>query len=322
MVVTVHREFPDLFFSSNFTGASVVAPVSEVGDFQVYFCPRDNCSSHLLETISLTKDSVYCAFFDLDLENIISELSLLSETKDVKVVIDNNNYDAFPFPFVQDTSSQYSHNKFCIIDKQIVTTGSMNPTVNGDTKNSNNLVIINSSLLAKNYLLEFDELWNLQFGKGDQNINSNFIIDNISVENYFCPEDWCVNKILEQLHSAKHEVRFMIFSFTSDAVGRKLVELNSHNISVEGVLESQQNSKYSEYSYLLNNSVDVLWDKEKGKLHHKVFIIDGETVITGSMNPSKSGDTKNDENMLIIHDKEIASLFLQEYDLIRARAES
>jgi phospholipase D len=51
-------------------------------------------------------------------------------------------------------------------------------------------------------------------------------------------------------------------------------------------------------------------------MHHKVFIIDKEAVVTGSYNPTKSGNTRNDENMLIIHDKEIANQFLEEFDFV------
>ena len=45
-----------------------------------------------------------------------------------------------------------------------------------------------------------------------------------------------------------------------------------------------------------------------------MFIIDNETVVTGSFNPTLSGDTRNDENILIIHDKEIAKEFLEEFE--------
>ena len=49
-------------------------------------------------------------------------------------------------------------------------------------------------------------------------------------------------------------------------------------------------------------------------MHHKVFIIDNRTVITGSFNPTKNGDTRNDENILIIHDEKIAGKYLEEFN--------
>ncbi|MBU0459583.1 MAG: phospholipase, partial [Nanoarchaeota archaeon] len=60
----------------------------------------------------------------------------------------------------------------------------------------------------------------------------------------------------------------------------------------------------------------------KQNMHHKVFIVDSETVITGSFNPSAGGDTRNDENVLIIKDKALAKKFIEEYEYVRAEAES
>ena len=49
-------------------------------------------------------------------------------------------------------------------------------------------------------------------------------------------------------------------------------------------------------------------------MHHKVFIIDNKTVITGSFNPTEGADTRNDENILIMHDKNIAQSFIKEFE--------
>jgi phosphatidylserine/phosphatidylglycerophosphate/cardiolipin synthase-like enzyme len=51
-------------------------------------------------------------------------------------------------------------------------------------------------------------------------------------------------------------------------------------------------------------------------MHHKVFIIDGNTVITGSANPTKNGLTRNDENILVIRSGKIAQQYLAEFKSI------
>ncbi|HLC75483.1 MAG TPA: phospholipase D-like domain-containing protein, partial [Candidatus Nanoarchaeia archaeon] len=43
---------------------------------------------------------------------------------------------------------------------------------------------------------------------------------------------------------------------------------------------------------------------------------DNSTVVTGSMNPTKNGDETNDENVVIIKDKEIAELYLKEFERV------
>ena len=51
----------------------IVREVSEDNNVEprVYFCPRDNCSAHLVELIESSEVGVHCALFDLDLENVI-----------------------------------------------------------------------------------------------------------------------------------------------------------------------------------------------------------------------------------------------------------
>jgi phosphatidylserine/phosphatidylglycerophosphate/cardiolipin synthase-like enzyme len=105
----------------------------------------------------------------------------------------------------------------------------------------------------------------------------------------------------------------MQFSFTSDVLGNILLE-KSKTIEIKGIFEKSQNSQYSEYEKLQQFSV---LDTSSGLLHHKVFIIDNETVITGSMNPSKNGNENNDENVLIIHNTEIAQLYVDEFEKLK-----
>ena len=44
---------------------------------EVYFCPRDNCSLHLIELINSAEQSVHCALFDIDLKKIILPVELV-----------------------------------------------------------------------------------------------------------------------------------------------------------------------------------------------------------------------------------------------------
>jgi phosphatidylserine/phosphatidylglycerophosphate/cardiolipin synthase-like enzyme len=48
-------------------------------------------------------------------------------------------------------------------------------------------------------------------------------------------------------------------------------------------------------------------------MHHKVIIIDGKIVITGSDNFSASAEDHNDENVVMIDNPEVASRYLAEF---------
>lgn len=296
------------------TNNNIISEISK--PIEVYFCPKDNCEQYFIDFINSAELTLHCALFDLKLEDVINALSEKSKVVDVKIVIDNeNNKSQLKGPGLKtDTSSQLSHNKFCVKDNKAVWTGSFNPTERGAYYNNNNVVILYSDYLAQNYEKEFNELWQGSFGKGEQNKYPIINLNNIKIENYFCPEDDCAYHVVNQIKNAKHSVYFMTFSFTSEPIADAL--LFNKDIEIKGVFEKSQRSQYSQYERLKGFGLDVKFDNNKANMHHKVFIIDSKTVITGSFNPTKSGDTRNDENLLIIHDKEITRKYIEEFEMV------
>lgn len=288
----------------------------ENGTIEVSFNQQDASEEKLLEKINTAQKSIHCAFYNLNLASVIG---LLQEKEaqgiDVKIVLENDNAENMNLHFVKsDMRTAYMHNKFCIFDNKEIMTGSMNPTVADATENHNNLIFISSLTLAHNYEEEFLSFWAGDFGYEETVSYPRLLFNNFTVENYFCPEDACEQHIAETLQSANESIFFLQFSFTSDVLGDLLLE-KSKNVSVAGIFEKQQKSAYSEFAKLQH--LNVSWDSNSGLLHHKVFIIDNKIVITGSMNPSRNGNEKNDENILIIHSSEIAQLYLKEFERIK-----
>jgi len=283
---------------------------------EIHFCQIEDCNSFLIDLIDKSKESIHCAFFDIDLKDTLQLLGEKSKTLDVKLVIDNENKqdNLKGSSIIYDTSSQYSHNKFCIFDNKIILTGSFNPTENGNNRNDNNIVIIKSKHLVENYNQEFQELWNKTFGKGKKVPNPIIYINNTRIENYFAPEDNCADKIIETINKAQESIYFMTFSFTHEEIADAIL---FKDIEIKGIFDNTQaGSKYSQYHRFNGFEIPVKRDANKGMMHHKVFIIDKRIVITGSLNPSKNANKNNDENILIIYNKDIAKLYLEEFERI------
>jgi len=286
----------------------------------VLFCPRDNCTAQLAFLIDKSK-AVNCAFFDLSEPTILNALKTISKntSKRVRLVIDNDTKKKAllkDLDVVYDESDFFMHHKFCIFDDRIVWTGSFNPTKGGGEKSNNNVIAIASTVLAENYHKEFEQLWNKKFGKQKeaQDINHKMQYNDIVIETYFCPQDHCAEEILSELKEAKESITLMAYSFTDNNMEKVLLEKQKQDVKIQGLFEKQQLSDYSAYHALKKAGVPVFIDTNPSLMHHKVFIIDNQTVITGSMNPTRRGDEGNDENILIIHDPQIASKFLEEFE--------
>ena len=57
-----------------------------------------------------------------------------------------------------------------------------------------------------------------------------------------------------------------------------------------------------------------------GLMHNKFAVIDGRTVLTGSFNWTITADTKNDENLLVITDKELAQKYVKQFNRLWAKS--
>ncbi len=294
----------------------------ESGPITTVFCQEENCTRALLEHIGMSRE-VYCAFYELALPPLEE---LLRQKEAQVLVFSQDEHTAFtPVPA---RHGGLMHDKFCVLDpgttRATVITGSMNPTRNGVRANDNNLVIITGPALAENYRAEWEELTGgpeepVRHPRIRHRVQNRSII----IENYFCPEDACEDQLRRVLAGAKEEIRFMTFSFTSDELGELLVRQARAGRRVAGVFE-RRHGPYSEYERLKDAGLDVILDANPHAMHHKVFIIDAgtadATVVTGSMNPTRNGDERNDENLLIIHDPAVAQAYLHEYERIRALA--
>jgi len=287
---------------------------NEKGSLDVYFCQKDDCQGKLIDLIDEAKESVHCAFFDLDLKNVSKALAAKSHSADVKLVVDKDNDEGKIKGVRFDDSRHYMHNKFCIFDNSKVISGSFNPTLRGNFKNDNNIIIIESEYLAYNYEQEFRELWNGEFNGGNEVKFPTVFVDDVKIENYFCPEDSCSSHIIDVLDKAEESIYFMTFSFTHEKIADAIL---FKDVEIKGVFEkSQGGSKYSQFWRFDGFGLDVVKDKNSYNMHHKVFIIDSKIVVTGSFNPSNNADRNNDENILIIYSSDIAAKYLEEFERV------
>lgn len=224
-------------------------------------------------------------------------------------------------PVVGDYSDSLMHNKFFIIDRQLVFTGSMNPTVGGAYYDNNNLIGIRSTHLAEYYGLEFEEMFSDRlFSRASPSSDSAGVvtIDNERTEVYFSPEAGVAKRIIELVEAARASIHFLAYSFTSDEIADAMIGRAQAGLDITGVIERSQyySNEGTEFDRLRLAGVDVRLDGNNDNMHHKVIIIDERIVITGSYNFSRSAEESNDENVLIIHSPDLAAIYAQEFERI------
>jgi phosphatidylserine/phosphatidylglycerophosphate/cardiolipin synthase-like enzyme len=273
------------------TGALTI-PI-ENGSINALFCDQIDCENELIRLLNNSQKS--CAMY-----HPTEEIALIIGQKNL--IVDESH--PFKGAYIE-SGSGLMHNKFCVINKSLVWTGSWNPSQKMSIPN--NVVLVESKVLAAAFKDEFNEMRKGVFHGGEKG-SAKTLLNGSLIEVYFCPEDNCKEAVINILENSKSSIDVMAFSFTDDDIGSLLLKKSKEGVDVRAIFDPRKD-KYSEYEKL------KVFSKIK-KVHHKVFIVDNQTVITGSYNPTKNGDERNDENVVIIHNKNSALQFAGEFNKI------
>lgn len=299
----------------------------------ITFCPQENCTAKLQEFLTQATSSIHCAFFEINDPKSLEVLQHnASNGLEVGLVVDADNLedtadrDQKKSWVKADTSRAYMHNKFCIIDGTMVWTGSFNPTTGGQD-NNNHVIIINSRYLGENYEEEFDELWQGTFGRGKQTQYQRIMVNNALLENYFCPDDCTtkgkggITRVVQLIDEAQGTIEIAMFAFTADSVTEALMRAKQRGVVITVIVEKRNvNLLGSEVKRLKEQNITVLVDGNPQTMHHKFMVVDGKIVLLGSFNFSENANSRNDENMIILYDRDVAQQFLQEFERLLKEA--
>ena len=315
--------------------------------YQVYFTTPvypDMAAAHhggpdekLAAFIATARTSVDVAIYQLDLEDVTGALLAAAQrgcrvrvVTDVDILDDPKENPSFRqlqaarIEVVGGNPNAIMHDKFVVVDGAAVWTGSWNFTANDTYRYNNDAMQIQSPALAHNYTVTFEKMWaDGLFGSHRKpgGTTPRLTIDGVAVENYFSPEDGVTEKIVSRLQAARKSIDFMAYSFTSDPIGDAVLARAGAGVRVRGVFETVgSETRYSEYGRMKSAGLDVYQDGNPYLMHHKVFIIDGETVVFGSFNFSQNAEQDNDENLLVVDETALAGRFTEEFERVYAEA--
>lgn len=286
----------------------------------------------IVAAIDGAQKTIDIAIYNFSLQNVADALLRAQDRNvQIRIVMESDSIDGpIPqflmendIPVLGDRKESLMHNKFIVIDGLEVWVGSLNLTPTGTYKDHNHMLRLRSSRIAQNYTNEFDEMFiDDRFGAGSPP-NTPFpqvSVDGRTVEIFYSPDDGVAQRLVSLVGSAAESVYFLAYSFTSDEIGTAMVDRAAAGVEVRGVFEYAQmrSNRGTEWDRLKEAGMDVRLDGISGQMHHKVIIIDRQIVSFGSYNFSASAEKSNDENILIVHDPELAEQFIAEFERIYA----
>lgn len=209
------------------------------------------------------------------------------------------------------------HDKFFIFDKSIVLTGSANlSSTDMSGFNSNSIIVIKSKSVAELYQEEFNQMYQGNFHNQKQKLPTrhDFILGESKISVYFSPKDNTVKSaILPLINSAQKYIYMPAFLITERDTVNALIQAKQRGVDIKIIIDAVSGrSTSSKHHILRDNGILVKTENYAGKLHSKSMIVDDKYLVIGSMNFSYSGNSKNDENLVVIKNSK-AALFYRKY---------
>lgn len=135
------------------------------------------------------------------------------------------------------------------------------------------------------------------------------------VEVFFSPHGNCQLEIQEELEQATKTIDLTMYTFTSKDLAETLVKAKMKGCKIRVFLDDgMKTAKYSQANKLEDAGILVKFDNHAGLMHNKFVVIDGKTAITGSYNWTSRAENQNDENIVIMHNTEIAQVFAERFE--------
>ena len=153
---------------------------------EAIFFPSEDSESRLIGFLKKAKSTLFVCVFTITNNRLADSLYInWQRNVDVKIISDDEcskqlGSDIFDLANagiparLDNNPATHMHNKFAVIDKRIVITGSFNWTTAAVDSNQENLCILDNEELAAKYIAEFQNLWK-KFEKSEVKSNGNII---------------------------------------------------------------------------------------------------------------------------------------------------
>jgi phosphatidylserine/phosphatidylglycerophosphate/cardiolipin synthase-like enzyme len=143
-----------------------------------------------------------------------------------------------------------------------------------------------------------------------------------AIEVAFSPNGGATDLVVRTIDPAKTGIPVAAYSFNSKPISTAVLATHKRGVDVRVVVgKSNATARYTAATFLANQGVLVRVDYQRAIMHDKFIVVDGVTVETGSFNFTASADSKNAENLLVLHDPAVAERYQREWERLWGESE-
>lgn len=262
-----------------------------------------------VQAIDEAKDSIRLIIYSLRDKKVINALKRAADRGvDIQIVCDKNASSGVTKKLGSKVQTTYRkgkglmHLKILVIDHQRIFLGSANLTTASLKMHGNLVYGLESEALAEYLVDKFENL--KKVGLIEPLPYAVLPFEDQKMEMWLFPDNENgVDKIKQLLRSAKKSVKIAMFTWTRYDLADAVISAYHKGLDVEVVLDRNASQGVSKKiaDKLSKAGIKVRVNQGDELLHHKLLIIDDETLLNGSANWTKAAFKNNDDCFLILY---------------------
>ncbi len=137
------------------------------------------------------------------------------------------------------------------------------------------------------------------------------------IEVYFSPNGGCQEAVVSEIRKASQSIDIAMYYLSAREIAQALVKARERNVKIRIVLdEGQEIESASKAGYLVKRGFDIRYHLGFGLMHNKFALFDGQALITGSFNWTRTAEEKNEENLLVIRDPDVIKPYQNRFEYL------
>jgi phosphatidylserine/phosphatidylglycerophosphate/cardiolipin synthase-like enzyme len=138
----------------------------------------------------------------------------------------------------------------------------------------------------------------------------------------FSPGEQCLLQIIHRFDTCRHNADVCVFTITDDRISRSILDAHRRGVKLRIISDDDKwHDLGSDIQQFREAGIAVKVDDIhsqrdphlKGHMHHKFAIFDGERLIHGSYNWTRSAANVNYENLVDTGDPDLIAAFAEEF---------
>jgi len=130
----------------------------------------------------------------------------------------------------------------------------------------------------------------------------------------------CDEELIETIRKSRMSLDIAVFDLTHPQIVHEILFASKRGKVRVLVDKRQSKGSHSLVSTLIRAGLEVRSGRQRGIMHHKFMIIDGQELQTGSFNFTEGASFRNQENQVYLKDPEVVKMFRAQFEKMWSEA--